>query len=120
MEAIEVKGIEVLTPSQKRSTNKLLNEYYVRIQRQLRNFASLRVHIKAYEKEGSRKKYSIRAEAISPTRKFESNAHDWDFVRALHKGMNKVMSEIEHETHSSDQKPKGAIKLKRMFKTFSR
>ena len=107
MEAIEVKGVEILTEREKRLSNKLLNEYYLRVQRQLKNFTSLRLHVKEYKKEGKSKKYSMRIEAISPARKFEANASDWDFSRTLHKVLNKVISEIEHTIHSSDQHPTG-------------
>ena len=106
MEAIEVKGAEFLTEKEKALSNKILNEYYVRIQRQLKNMASLRLHVKEYQKEGKRRKYSMRVEAIAPTRKFEANSFDWDFARALHKVLNKLRNEIEHKLHSSDQYPK--------------
>ncbi|MGD2072616.1 MAG: hypothetical protein PVG65_03915 [Candidatus Thorarchaeota archaeon] len=121
MKAIEVKGVSVLNSSQTTLANKILNEYYVKIQRQLKNFTSLKLHVKAYEKgNGSRKKYSLRVEVISPTRKFESNAHDWDFARTLHKVLNKVINEIEHETHASDGYPRKARFLKRIRKLWGK
>ena len=112
MEAIEVKNAEILTAQEKRVANKLLNEYYPRIQRQLKNMTSLKLNVKEYKREGKKRKYSMKLEVISPARKFESNSHDWDFARTLHIVLNKVMNEIEHSLHSSDQHPKKMRDLK--------
>ncbi len=107
MEPIEIKGIDILTEEEKRLANKLLNEYYPKIQRQIKNIISLKVHIKEYKKEGRRKKYSINIKIINSTDVFEANADDWDFARTMHKILKKIENEIENRLHSSEQHPKG-------------
>jgi len=105
-EAISVRGIEDLSEEQKKIVDKLFNEYYNKIQRQLKNITSLEVHIKNYEsagKENKEKKFSIHIRVMSSTKNFEGDASDWDLARTLHKALNKIMNEIEHRFHPSEQ-----------------
>jgi len=103
MEPIEINGIGLLNEQEKKKANKLLNEYYPKIQRQIKNTTSLRVYIKEYEKKGNRKKYSINIDVVTPAGIFKVKEFDWDFARTLHKVLNKIMSEIEHKLHVSEQ-----------------
>jgi len=103
---IHAAGANSLKENQKQLVNRLLNEYYPRIQRQLKNFTSFETDIKNYEKEGKQKKFSINLKVIAPTRIFKANATDWDLARAFHKVLNKIMNEIESRMHSSDQHSK--------------
>lgn len=99
MEPIQIKGVDILTEKEKRLVNKLLNEYYPKIKRQLKNVTSLNVHIKEYKKEGKRKKYSVNVKAMTATKIFEANACDWDFARTMHKVLNKIQIEIKGRFH---------------------
>lgn len=103
---IHAAGTSEITERQKQLINRLLNEYYKKIQRQLKNQASIEFHIKTYEKEGKAHKFSIHARVDSPLKPIEADYADWDLARAIHKTMNKLMNEIEHLTHASDQHDK--------------
>ncbi len=103
MQPIQIKGIDILTEQEKRLANKLLNEYFPKIERKIKNIISLKVHIKEYEKEGERKKYSINIKIINSTDVFEANAYNWDFARTMHKVLKKIENEIENRLHSSEQ-----------------
>ena len=107
---IEFTGTELLTGSEKATANKLINEYYEKIQRELKNPTTLKVHIKEHNKGGNRKKYSINAQAIIAKKVFEANSFDWDLARTLHKVMKNIENEIEHKLHSSDQHSKQRLK----------
>jgi len=102
-ENIQVKGIELLDEQENKTANKLFEEYYTKIQRKIKNSLSLKIHIKEYNKEGKRKKYSINAEAISSGAVFKANSHDWTFSATVHEVFNKILTQIEHKFHSSDQ-----------------
>ena len=115
MELIKIKGISLLTEDERRLADKLLNEYYPKIQRRIKNVVFLRVHIKEYEKDGARKKYSINIKAINSTDVFEANAYDWDFARTMHKVLNKIENEIENRFYSSNQHPKTKKSFKSSF-----
>jgi len=100
MEAIQVIGTHLLDDFEKATANRLVNEYYQKIFRELKNITEVTVHIKAWTKGGKRKKYDIRIRAIAPTRIFEAQESDWDLARALHKVFNNVEREIQHKLKS--------------------
>lgn len=97
------KGIEKLDDENKRIFDKLCNEYSKKIERELKNTGLVEVLIKDYSREGKKSKFSIHVKVISSTRNFDAGASDWDFARTLHKSFNKVLNEIEHEFHVSNQ-----------------
>lgn len=106
-EPIQIKGIDVLNVQEKLRANQLINEYYPKIQRMLKNVTSVFIDFKEYEKAGKKskkKKYSINVKVMAPTQIFESNASDWDFARTIHKAMNKVENEIEKKLRVSEQR----------------
>lgn len=107
MEPIQIIGIKELDEFELPLVNKLANEYYQKIQRELQNVTSVVIHVKCYEKEGKRKKYSIHVRVIAPTRIFESSkAQDWDLARTLHKAFRDIERELQHKLHTDDQHKK--------------
>ena len=120
MEHIQIVGLELLDKIEKEDIKKLAEEYFIKIQRQLKNIESVVIHIKEYNKEGNRKKFSIHIRAIAPEHIFEADAADWDFKRTIHKVFKKLETELEHHFHGSDQhKHKTRLgKFLRVFKGF--
>jgi hypothetical protein len=113
MERVQIKGIEELTKEEKYQLNKIVNDYYDKIKRSLKNDFTLQIKIKAYQKTGKgkieknsnkKKKYSIQAMIHTATKKLESNASDWDLNRTMHAVLKKILEEIEHVFHASNQK----------------
>lgn len=103
MEPIQVIGIELLDDMEKAVTNKLVNEYYQKIFRELKNVTDVTVHIKAHSKGGKRKKFDIRIKAIAPTRIFEAQESDWDLARTLHMVFKNMEREIQHKLRTDSQ-----------------
>ena len=83
--------------------NKLFSEYSRKIESKLKKISSFVVHVKEYNKTGSRKKFSIHVRVVAPTGILEADAWDWDFRRTLHKVFKKLEHEIEHKFHVSDE-----------------
>ena len=107
---IHASGTSAITEKQKQLINRLLNEYYQKIQKQLKNEVFLEINIKLYEKAGKpatkpgkSNKFSIHIRIDSSAKTFEADYADWDLARTIHKVMNKIINEIEHNFHSSDQ-----------------
>ena len=96
MEKVEIIGSDSLDESEKGSINKLVGEYYPKIQRALKNDTSLILHIKSKSKGGKRKHYSVTLRAIAPTITFESSAEEWDIASALHKSFGELIHIILH------------------------
>ena len=117
---VQTVGFDVLSLSDKKDFQRLLDEYALKIERQLKNIDSFIIHLKEHGKGGKRKKYSIHVRVTAPTHTIEADAADWDFLRTVHKVFNKLGEEIEHTFHIRDQhKHKtGLGKLLRMFKGF--
>ena len=106
MEPIQVIGIELLGETEKGIANKLVNEYYQKIFRELQNVTSITVHIKAHSKGGKKKKFDVRIKAIAPTRIFEAQESDWDLARTLHMVFRNMEMELEHKLHTDSQRNK--------------
>lgn len=101
MEPIQVTGIDVLDEKEKILANKIINEYYEKIFRELQNITSVAVHIKAHTKGGKAKKFDIRAKAIAPTKIIEAQESDWDLARTLHRVFKNIERQIEHRFRDS-------------------
>lgn len=104
MQPITINGIKLLTEKEKQITNNLLNEYYPRLQKLIKNEISLRVYIKEHEKQGKRKVFSISIEILSASKNIKAKYVDWDFARTLHKVLNKLLNESEKRFKASEQK----------------
>ena len=106
-EVIQFVGVSDLPPEEQDVVNKLSTEYFDKIKRSVKNITSLMVHVKLYDAEGARKKYSVHAKAISPAGTFTSeHAADWDLARAVHKSFKNLENEVKHRLHADDQRPK--------------
>lgn len=103
MADIEIIGIKLLNEEEKKIGNTLLEEYHKKIQRLIKNPLLLKVHIKEYDKDGKKSKYSINTEAVFAGKMIESSSWDYDFARAIHKGMKKIENEMEKKFKVSKQ-----------------
>ena len=105
---INAKGVE-LTDKESLELNAFVNEYYEKIKRELKKEIVVDLNIKIYEKCGkdkcSKRKYSLNLKVINSV-VFKSNSYDWNLAKAVHKAFNKIMSEIEHKFHVSNQNKK--------------
>ena len=115
VEKIQLKGEESLSEGEKFQLNKVVNHYYDKIGRNVKNDFMILVKIKAYEKAGKgkkdedchkSKKFSIQVQIKTATRKLDSSAADWDLNRTLHDAFKKMLTEIEHKFRNSEQNKK--------------
>jgi hypothetical protein len=109
MDGIEIKGIEQLNENEKFELNKLVEAYKDKLKRKTKSEYSLKLTLKKYTKgredtKDARARYSIQAMIKGETHSFEASAEDWDFNRTVHKTFEKIINEIEHAYHSSEQK----------------
>ena len=104
MEPIQIIGIDEVEEEKQELVTELVNGYYQKIFRKLKNITSMVVHIKQHTKGGKAKKADIRVKVLAPTKIFESQESDWDLARALHKALKNMEREIEHKLHTDEQK----------------
>lgn len=107
-EVIQYIGVSSLPAEDQDVVNKITTENYEKIKRDLQNLTSLVVHLKIYEKEGDRKKYSLHLRVDSPTKlNFASTkADDWELPRVFHKAFDDVRAQIRHRLHSDITRPR--------------
>jgi ribosome-associated translation inhibitor RaiA len=109
MDGLEIKGIEFLSEPEKYELNKEIEKYSEKIKWKTKSEFILKLAIKANskkaeDKDTKRKRFSIQAHIKGETQAFEASVEDWDFNKAVHKIFEKLLNEIEHEFHSSEQK----------------
>ena len=106
---IQIQTKENLNEEEKETLDRLLNEYYEKIKRELKKDIVVNLNLKIYEKgekgEKGKKKYSINLKVVNSV-VFKSDSYDYDLAKAVHKAFNKIMSEIEHKFHVSNQNKK--------------
>ena len=105
---ISAKGIE-FSEKEKWVIEKLFSEYEGKIDKAIKNDFLIDVHVKVHEKDGKRKKFNIHVDVDSAVR-FGATADDWDLARCVHKVMEKILNEIEHKLHISEQHGKKMIR----------
>lgn len=96
MVEIEIIGSEILSEEEKSITNKIINEYIPRFEREIKNPIKLKLDIKEYDKDGKKKKYSINSQIIFSGKVFVSDSWDWNLAKAINKAMTKIETELEH------------------------
>lgn len=98
LKIIYAKGAEYLDLDDKLVLDKLTNEYYEKVNKHLGNEPEeFKVYLKCHKKEGNTKRFNIEVRFLSGKFRFETDADEWNLVDAIHRAMEKLMSEIEHK-----------------------
>ena len=110
MERVELYGIDNLKKQEKYELNKIVNKYYDKIKREIKNEFTIKISIKEYATSGNgkkddkkKKKYSIKIKILTSTKNLESHYASWDLNVTLHKVFKKILEEIEHIFKVSEQ-----------------
>jgi len=105
-EVIQFIGVSDLLAEEQAVIHQLTTEHYEKIKRKLHNVTNMSVHVKCYQKEGDRKKYSLHVRVNAPTKEFNSsNADDWELPRVLHKAFEDIEHQIQHRMHTDTTRP---------------
>lgn len=115
MKDFEVKGTENLNENERFELNRLLDNYDEKIKRKTKSEYVLKLTVKKYsknkeDKKDARAKFSIQGMIKGSTHSFEASAVDWDLNRAVHRLFAKLMTEIEHRYHTSEQRGEGQMR----------
>jgi hypothetical protein len=115
MESIELKGVEQLDEHEKFELNKLVDSYKEKLKWKTKSDYVLKIVVKKYslnkgDKNDAKAKYSFQGIIKGETQIFEASSNGWDFNKAVHQLFEKLMVEIEHSYHSSEQRNSGKNK----------
>lgn len=92
---VQFIGLNTLQPLQQQEVKDITAAAFEKLKRDINTLHTMIVHIKEYQQDGNRQKYSLHVRLNSTARVFEScKAHDWDLRRAVHKAMNDVKQQI--------------------------
>lgn len=105
-ETIQFVGVSELSAEEQSTVNSITTEYFEKIKRELHNLTNMTVHVKSYQKEGAKKKYSLHVKIAAPTKIFDSNKQDdWELAKALHMSFNSILHQIQHKLHTDVTRP---------------
>lgn len=83
-----------LEPYQKYNLQKICSNEAFKLQRKLKTDFSLVVHVKAYDKPGTRQKYAVNLRIEYPGQVMSSSQDDWDLETALRKTFNNAKNTV--------------------------
>lgn len=105
-EVIQLVGVNKLPAEEQAVVQEITTSEYEKVKRDMHNLTDLVVHVKTYEKDGGRKKYSLHVRVNAPSVMFESSrSDDWDLRRAMHKAFEDVKNQVKHKFHSDRTRP---------------
>jgi hypothetical protein len=111
---IRYQGLGALDNTEKVNVEKICTDYHPKIQRSLGKSATIKVQIKTYDDEGTKKKYSVTLNVVAADKKiFTSHLADWDLSRVLHKTFKYLNREILKKKKTDDK----GTGIKRPMKT---
>ncbi len=84
-----------LAVSEKESFQKVASNESFKLQRLVHNDFKLIIHLKSYDKDGARQKFSVTMRLDYPGRLVEATAVDWDVITALRKAFDGTKNEIQ-------------------------
>ena len=98
LKIICAKGAEYLDLDDKLVLDKLTNEYYKKVNKHLGSEPEVfKIYLKCHKKQGNTKRYNIEVRFLLGKFRFETDADEWKLADAIHRAMEKLMSEIEHK-----------------------
>lgn len=96
------KNAGTLSSGDKDMINSIADEYLAKIERYLKEIISFDIHLKCFEKKGNVKRFYINARLIGSGKNFDVSAENWILRDAVKDAMERLMNEIEHKCHASD------------------
>lgn len=97
---VKVKA-EDLNESEKGIVNKEVSYNEPKISREV-DISKIELKIKKYHQEGNSQEYSLNLAVYIGNRKFDADHSDWELGPAIKKVFDKMLQELEHEFHLSD------------------
>ena len=107
-EILQFVGLKDLSPDEQDIVHKLSTEYFEKVKRATKNLTNIKVHIKCYKKEGSKKKYSVHVHVHLPSNAIieSCKSHDFELQKTIHAAFQDVQEQLRHKLRTDDQRPK--------------
>lgn len=102
-EIIEIIEKDNLDSSELQMVEREAGFHAPKITKSINGVSKIDVMAKPYHEEGKNKEYSIYVAVNLGSRKFEADNRDWRLSPGVRNAFEKIMQELEHEFHLSDQ-----------------
>lgn len=102
-ERIEIIGQGNLNPGELQTVQREVDFHAPKVTRAINEVSKIDIMVKPYHSEGKSKEYSIYVAVNIGSRKFEADNKDWRLSPGVREAFDKIMQELEHKFHLSDQ-----------------
>lgn len=101
---VEITGFDLLNESEKKDAVMIVEEGFKKLKKKLKEASRLKIRIKVYSPEGKKRKFSLDLELFFGSSHFKADSVEWDFAKAVHKGLEKLNTQVEHKFHVSERR----------------
>ena len=105
-ETIQYIGVSDLRVPEQELVHKLAEEYAHKLKHMSTSFEQIVVHVKVYNAEGARRKYSVHLRVFNPMHSFESKTDDWDLSPVMHQAFEDIIKQMHHKLHTDVTRPR--------------
>ncbi len=107
-EVLQFVGLKKLTPDEQAIVHKLSTAYFEKVKRAAKNLTNIKVHLKCYQKEGGKKKYSVHVHVFLPSSAMieSCKSHDYELQKTIHAAFQDVQEQLKHKLRTDEQRPK--------------
>ena len=105
-ETIQFVGVSDLKVAEQEAVHAITEEYVQKFKHTSTPFNQLVVHVKCYNPEGQRRKYSVHVRLIHPNHTFESKADDWSLSPVMHQAFEDIIKQMHHKLHTDVTRPR--------------
>jgi len=107
-EVLQFVGLRDLSPEEQDTVNRLSTEYYEKVKRAAKNLTNVKVHIKCYQKEGAKKKFSVHIHVSIPSHAIieSCKSHDFELAKSIHSAFQDVQEQMRKKLRTDEQRPK--------------
>ncbi len=92
---VKLSGFQEVDEIDKNKITENCSKFYVKHNKKLKNIEFIEIYLKDYQKEGNRKKFSVRSTLGFSGTSLSSKAFDWNLAKAVDSSLKKLESEIK-------------------------
>ena len=101
MEKLQFIGTDDLDGEEMITLTKLAKKYHENAEKMTKTELGMSVHVKTYQKENSKKKYSVTGKIVGAPTLFRASSSGWKLNDCMHKVGLRLEHEIEHRIKKS-------------------
>lgn len=105
-QTIEYVGVSDLKVHEQEVVHAITEEYSEKFKHTAIQYSGIVVHVKVYNTEGQRRKYSVHVRLAHPKHTFESKTDDWQLSPVMHHAFEDIIKQMHHKLHTDVTRPR--------------